>query len=139
VFESAEASLAEEPPTTVPVNPGMLMTVGHYHGYPRLPLKPGVSIAEGATAWRTFTRTADPDMLGLAAQSARAAWSDDPMTNDLYDVAPSDPDAAEPCRNEDGICQNQRHDHFDFDDFFDDQRTEQEDAHLERGRSGEAA
>jgi hypothetical protein len=117
----------------------MLMTVGHYHGYPRLPLKPGVSIAEGATHWRTFTRDADPDMLALAAQSARAVWSDDPMTDDLYYVAPTDLDAVEPCRNENGVCQNQGHEHFDFDDYFDDRRAEQEDAYLECDRSGEAA
>jgi len=59
------------------------MTVGHYHGYPPLRLKPGVSIAEGYRAWRTFTRDADAAWLALAAESARAAWSDDPMIRHL--------------------------------------------------------
>jgi hypothetical protein len=120
---------SESPPRPC-VNPGMLMTVGHYHGYPRLPLKRGVWMAEGATAWRTFTRTADADMLALAAEAARATWSADPMTNDLYYVPPSDPDEPEPCRNENGACQGQQHDHFDADVFIDDHRAGREDAYV---------
>ena len=73
-----------EPPPPSLVNRGMLTTFGHYHGYPPLPLKPGVSVAEGAVAWRTFTRFSDDAMLTLAADAARTIWSDDPMVRDLY-------------------------------------------------------
>ena len=116
----------------------MLMTVGMCHGYLPLPLKPGVSIAEGYIAWRTFTRTADDGTLALAAESAREIWSDDPMTHDLYGLGP-DLSGDNSCRNENGICRNQQHDHFDFDAFFDDFRADQEDRHLEHGASVGAA
>ena len=43
---------------------GVLMTLAMAHGYPRLPLKRGVSVAEGERAWRTFTRGADSISLG---------------------------------------------------------------------------
>jgi hypothetical protein len=69
-----------------PVNPGVLMTLAMRHGYPRLPLKPGLSVAEGERAWRTFTRSSGQDWLGLAAEAARAAWGDDPMVGDLLFV-----------------------------------------------------
>jgi hypothetical protein len=68
------------------VNPGVLMTLGMVHGYPRLPLKPGLSVAEGQRAWRTFTRSSGQDGLGLAAAAARVAWGDDPMVQDLLFV-----------------------------------------------------
>ena len=90
------------------VNRGMLMTVGHYHGYPLLPLKPGVSVAEGYTAWRTFTRFSDDAMLALAVEAARATWSDDPMTRDLFYVEPDENADDAPCRNDNGVCQDRR-------------------------------
>jgi hypothetical protein len=55
------------------------------------------------------------------------------MTNDLYYVALDEPTDEEPCRNANGICQDQTHAHFDFDDFLDDFRAEQEDRYLEHG------
>lgn len=128
----------EERPAPRPVNPGMLMTMGHYHGYPRLPFKPGVSIAEGDIAWRTFTRTAPADMLALAAEAARLTWSDDPMTNDLYGLGP-DHTGDDACRNENGVCQDSTHDHFDLDDFIDERRAAQEDRYLEHGAKRGAA
>src|SRR5262245_43315502 len=45
--ETQHVDSAGEPSPRTSVNRGMVMTVGHYHGYPLLPLKPGVSIAEG--------------------------------------------------------------------------------------------
>jgi hypothetical protein len=42
-------------------------------------------------------------------------------------------DEAESCRNENGICQDSKHEHFDFDDYFDDYRAEQADRYLEHG------
>jgi len=115
------------------------MTVGHYHGYPLLRLRPGASIAEGYRAWRTFTRDADDAMLGLAADAARTIWSDDPMTRDLIYVEPDENADDAACRNADSVCQDQQHDHFDFDAFFADSRAGQEDAYLEQGASVEAA
>jgi hypothetical protein len=69
----------------------MLMTVGHYHGYPTLPLKPGVSIAEGYAVWRTFIRDSREQWLDLAADAMRATWPDDPMIHDLVYVEPEPP------------------------------------------------
>ena len=87
------------------VNRGVLMTVGMCHGYPLLPLKPGVSIAEGDAAWRTFTRCSDDAMLTLAVEAARASWGDDLMTRDLIyveqitaQVGGDDPGARSGCR-----------------------------------------
>jgi hypothetical protein len=37
----------------------------------------------------------------------------------------------ESCGNENGVCQDQAHEHFNFDEFFDDYRAEQEDRHVE--------
>ena len=73
---------AEQEPRAV-VNRGVLITVAMRHGYPRLPLKPGVAVADGYAAWRTFARDADAEWLGLAAEAARTAWGDDPMIRDL--------------------------------------------------------
>jgi hypothetical protein len=115
------------------VNRGMLMTVGHYHGCPLLRLKPGVSIAEGYRAWRTFTRDAAETWLALAVDAVRAAWNDDPMSRDLIYVERDDDVDDSLGRDDNGSCQNRRHDHFDFDDDFDDWRATQEDEYLERG------
>jgi hypothetical protein len=81
------------------INPGMLMTIGHYHGYPKLPLKAGVAIAEGYAAWRTFTRDSREAWLVLAADAVRTAWPDDPMIHDRVYVEtepPADDVAAVP-------------------------------------------
>ena len=82
------AKTPEPPPSNAAgagffVNRGVLMTVGMCHGYPLLPIKPGVSVAAGYAAWRTFTRDAGEHWLALAVDSVRASWSDDPVTNDL--------------------------------------------------------
>jgi hypothetical protein len=123
------------PPTAHPLaNRGMLMTLGRRYGYPPLPLKPGVSIAEGYPSWRTFTSTAPTDMLALAAEAARSIWSDDPMANDLYYVTPDDgDDQPAGCCTESQPCP----DHFD--DVFEAHRNGKEDDYLEHGRSGDAA
>ena len=68
------------------VNPVVLMTIGARHGYPRLPIKAGISIVEGMVAWRTFTQGADASMLSLAAEAARVAWPDGLVACDLLDV-----------------------------------------------------
>ena len=47
--------------------------------------------------------------------------------------------AAEPWREENGVCQDSGHEHLEFDDFFDDHRVEQEDRYLERGEHSEAS
>jgi hypothetical protein len=129
---NSSATVAPEPQPLV--NPGVLMTVGHYHGYPRLPFKPGVAIAEGTSAWRTFTRTADADMLALAAEAARSTWRDDPMTNDLYYVTTDDGDDPPA-----GCCTESRPCPDHLDDVFEAYRNGQENDYLEHGRGGEAA
>lgn len=87
------------------------MTVAMRHGCPRLPLKPGVTVAEGYTAWRTFTRDADDNWLELAAEAARVAWGDDPVIYDLRYVEPvraqnckDDADATAGCCPDPGPC-----------------------------------
>jgi hypothetical protein len=87
--QSAEAAPLSSLPVGATPNPGMLMTLGARYGYPSLPLKRGEALAEGYTAWRTFTRTARPDMLWLADLTARAAWPADPMVGDLLYVEPT--------------------------------------------------
>jgi hypothetical protein len=57
----------------------------------------------------------------IACPDHRAKLEETPM--------PWDDD--EPCRNENGVCQESTHEHFDFDELFDDHRAEQEDRHLD--------
>jgi len=124
--------VTESRPRSV-VNRGVLMTVDMCHGYPPLPLKPGVSIDAGYTAWRTFSRDAAENWLALAVDAARAAWPDDPMIRNLIYVEPDENADDAFCRNANGVCQNQKHDHFDFDEFFEDWRANQEEEYLEHG------
>lgn len=116
------------------VNPGMLITLGQHHGYPRLPLRPGISIAEGYAAWRTFTFTVSVDMLVLAAQSSRTIWSDDPMTSDLYHVEPDNGDDLLA-----GCCSESRPCPDDFDLIFESHRDRQEERYLEGRTPGGGA
>jgi hypothetical protein len=137
--DAPNAGTPTEPRAQPTVNRGMLMTVGHYHGYPPLRLKPGVAIAEGYRAWRTFSRDSAEIWLALAVDAARAAWPDDPMILDLIFVEGDEDVDHSLCRNDNCICQNRRHDHFDFDEFFDDWRATQEDKYFEHGAGSGAS
>jgi hypothetical protein len=73
----------------------------------------------------------------IACPEHRAKIEETPMPWDQANTVANG--EGEACRNINGVCENQAHEHFDFDEFFDDFRAEQEDRYLEYGARPGAA